>query len=145
MEYRKGNHSVYGLNYHIVLVTKYRKKCINEELGERLKAECIRLIEGREGRVLEIETDQDHLHILAELSPKYALAESIGILKSVTARIMRRDYAGYLSQFYWGDSFWSDSYFVASSGGVTMETLRQYVEDQGKPKKGRGRPPKKRT
>ena len=52
MEYRKSSHAVYGLQYHIVLVTKYRRKCINEEIGDRLKKEIIRLIEGHEGHVI---------------------------------------------------------------------------------------------
>ena len=72
MEYRKSSHAVYGLQYHIVLVTKYRRKCINEKIGDRLKKEIIRLIEGHEGHVISIEAVCDHVHILAELSPKYA-------------------------------------------------------------------------
>ena len=75
MEYRKSSHAVYGLQYHIVLVTKYRRKCINEEIGDRLKKEIIRLIEGHEGHVVSIETVCDHVHILAELSPKICSRE----------------------------------------------------------------------
>lgn len=86
MEYRKSSHAVYGLQYHIILVTKYRKKCINEEIKDRLKKEVARLID-------------DHVHILAELNPKYAVANEIATLKTVTARIMRRDYDDCLKQF----------------------------------------------
>ena len=82
MEYRKSSHAVYGLQYHIVLVTKYRRKCINEEIGDRLKKEIIRLIEGHEGHVISIEAVCDHVHILAELSPKYAVANEIATLKN---------------------------------------------------------------
>ena len=130
MEYRKSSHAVYGLQYHIVLVTKYRRKCINEEIGDRLKKEIIRLIEG-------------HVHILAELSPKYAVANEIATLKTVTARVLRRDYEDYLKQFLWGDNFWSRSYFVATSGGVTLDVLKEYVETQNR-KPGRPHGTKKK-
>lgn len=101
----------------------------NEEIGDRLKKEIIRLIEGHEGHVVSIETVCDHVHILAELSPKYAVANEIATLKTVTARILRRDYGDYLKQFLWGDSFWSRSYFIATSGGVTLDILKEYVEN----------------
>ena len=65
MEYKRTTHAVYGLQYHIVLVTKYRKKCINEEIGGRLKKEFDRLISQREGKILSIEVMEDHVHILA--------------------------------------------------------------------------------
>ena len=143
MEYRKSSHAVYGLQYHIVLVTKNRRKCINEEIGDRLKKEIIRLIEGHEGHVVSIETVCDHVHILAELSPKYAVANEIATLKTVTARILRRDYGDYLKQFLWGDSFWSRSYFIATSGGVTLDILKEYVETQNR-KPGRPHGTKKK-
>lgn len=130
MEYHRTTHAVYGLQYHIVFVTKYRQKCINQEIGERLKQEFIRLIEGREGRVLAIEVMEDHVHILAELSPKYAIASEIAMLKGVTARILRRDYKEYITPYLWKGKFWSGSYFIASSGGVTLDVLKQYVENQ---------------
>ena len=123
MEYRRSSHAVFGLQYHIVLVTKYRRKCISGEIGERLKKEIVRLIEGHEGHVI---------HILAELSPRYAVSNEIATIKTVTARLLRRDYEDYLKQFLWGDSFWSRSYFVATSGGVTLDVLKEYVETQNR-------------
>lgn len=117
MEYRRSSHAVFGLQYHIVLVTKYRRKCISGEIGERLKKEIVRLIEGHEGHVISIEAVEDHVHILAELSPRYAVSNEIATIKTVTARLLRRDYEDYLKQFLCGDSFWSRSYFVATSGG----------------------------
>lgn len=138
MEYKRTTHAVYGLQYHIVLVTKYRKKCINEEIGGRLKKEFDRLISQREGKILSIEVMEDHVHILAEMSPKYAIANEIAMLKSVTSRIIRRDYGDYIKKFLWKGSFWSQSYFIASCGGVTLDVLKQYVENQnrkpGRPK-----------
>ena len=105
MEYRRSSHAVFGLQYHIVLVTKYRRKCISGEIGERLKKEIVRLIEGHEGHVISIEAVEDHVHILAELSPRYAVSNEIATIKTVTARLLRRDYEDYLKQFLCGVFF----------------------------------------
>ena len=132
MEYKRTTHAVYGLQYHLVLVTKYRKDCINDEIAECLKREFKRLIEQREGEVMSMETARDHVHLLVSLSPKYAIADEVAMLKGVTSRIVRRDFGDYLKQFLWKGSFWSQSYFIASSGGVTLDVLKQYVENQNR-------------
>lgn len=102
--------------------------------GDRGAAEkeIVRLIEGHEGHVISIEAVEDHVHILAELSPRYAVSNEIATIKTVTARLLRRDYEDYLKQFLCGDSFWSRSYFVATSGGVTLDVLKEYVETQNR-------------
>ena len=126
----KRNHAVYDLTYHIIFVTKYRRPVLSDEIGERLKTEITRLINEMEGEVKEIETDRDHVHILASLSPREAVTKQINVLKGVTARILRRDYGEELSRQLWDDSLWSESYYIATAGGVTIETLEKYVRSQ---------------
>ena len=145
---RKLRHAVVNINYHLIMVTKYRKKVIVGVIAERLKQECIRLLEENfEGHVTSIETDQDHVHILleytpvdhvhilTELSPKYSVMEIMASLKGVTSRIIRRDFHDMIKDQLWGDSFWSDSYYAATTGGVTLDVIKRYVESQGKPKR----------
>ena len=133
---RTGNHSVYDMQYHIVIVTKSRKPCINEQIQERLKKECPRLISMFGGSVTEIETDVDHVHILAELGPRYSVSDVMASLKGVTSRLIKRDYKDYLKGYFYGEdySFWSDSYYVATTGGTTIEKIKQYIQEQGTPK-----------
>lgn len=128
--YRKKAHAVYLTTYHIVFVTKYRRPCINRDLSMFLKSQITKLIEGNKGLVHAIETDWDHIHILAELPIDQAVAKFIGVLKGVSAQNAGKQFADYLSAFYWGGSFWSDSYFVASTGGVTLDVIKKYVESQ---------------
>lgn len=130
MEYRHGKHSVYSLNYHIVFVTKYRRPCITEEIGDFLKAEIIRLIESMEGHVSEVEYHRDYIHILAELSPKHAISEQIGVLKGVTARNVKKRYGDQIAQYLWEGQFWAPSFFIATAGGVTLDVLKKYVAEQ---------------
>ena len=142
MEYHKGNHSVHALQYHLVLVTKYRRKCIYGKLQEFLLADLKRLIEMREGSVIEINSDLDHVHLLVDLSPKYAIKDVIASIKGSSGRNVKKQFSEILTKFYKnGDAFWSNSYFISSTGGVSLDIIQKYVEDQGK-KKRRGRPPK---
>lgn len=146
MAEKKKRHAVYSLTYHIIFVTKYRRPVLTGKVAETLKSECRRLIEEMDGEILEMETDKDHIHILADLCPTRSVTEQINVLKGVTSRTLRRDYGDLLKQQLWKDSLWSPSYYVATAGGVTIETLKKYVESQeteehfrkyGKRKRGR--------
>ena len=135
MALKKQVHAICELRYHIVLVTKYRRPVITGEVAEHLKRECCRLVEMFDGEVIEIETDMDYVHILAAFGPEHSIRTIMNSLKGVTARTMRRDHWDVVSRQLWGKSFWSDSYYISTCGGVTVETIRKYVENQGKPKR----------
>ena len=141
MEYKKGSHSVYGLQYHIVLVVKYRRKCIKGELKNYLLQALKEVIEMREGQVLEMNSDLDHVHLLVELSHKYAIKDIIASLKGATARKVRNRFPEVLAEYFWDSkSFWSDSYFISTTGGACLETIQKYIEGQGTEKRRPGRP-----
>lgn len=135
MELRKGNHCTYALTYHLVLVVKYRKPCIDDEIAALLKEKAAYILEQNKGHLVEANFDKDHMHILFELSPTMSLGKFVGVLKGVLSRHVRSTYPEKLSRYLYGNSFWSDSYFIASTGGVTIDILKKYVENQGKPKR----------
>lgn len=135
MSLKKQAHAICELRYHIVLVTKYRRPVITGDVAEHLKQECRRLIDMFDGEVMEIEADRDHVHILAAFGPEHSIRAIMNSLKGVTARTIRRDHWDVVSKQLWGKSFWSDSYYIGTCGGVTIETIRKYVESQGRPKR----------
>lgn len=135
MELRKSCHCTYSLTYHLVLVVKYRRQCIDDEMAEMMKEKSARIFEQNGGRLIEANADVDHIHMLFELPPSCNLSKMVGVVKGVLSRHVRKTYAERLQPYLWGDSFWSDSYFIASAGGVTIDVLKQYVENQGKPKR----------
>ena len=143
---RRSSHSVTQLTYHIVLVTKYRRPVLTGPVEETVRNECRRILEHFDCRVLEIETDVDHIHILTEMGPKYSLSEVMNVLKGVSARIARRDHGDRIGEILEGEKFWSPRYFAATTGGVTIVTLKQYVASQKEPrqrrKKALSSPPK---
>jgi putative transposase len=125
MEYRldKGCHSVYSLQFHLVLVVKYRKKVLVEKLAERLKKIVVEVAEHFGIEIIEQETDKDHIHILFSARPTIMLSRFVNSLKSVTSRKLRREFPEVMKRELWGGKFWSPSYFIATTGQVKLEDV----------------------
>ncbi len=124
-------HSVYSLQYHLVIVTKYRKKVLcNDAIRERLKEVVLSLAPKAGIEILAQEPGEDHHHILFKTTPKVNLSSIVNIIKGTTSRYLRKEFPE-TKKLLWGDSFWSDSYFVASTGQVSLDVLIGYVESEG--------------
>lgn len=132
MELYKNRHSVYKLTYHVVLVTKYRHKCINDDVFDYMKNIINRIVRDWGGTVDEINHDFDHINMLLSLPPQQAPSRAVCSLKTVTSRALRKEFSEHLSKFYWKDSFWSDSYLILTVGGATIDIVKKYIEDQRK-------------
>jgi len=136
MKYKldKGAHSVYALYYHLILVVKYRRKVFtNDRIIDFLKQKIHEISETHEVEILAIETDQDHVHILFKAKPTLNIPKYINALKTITSREIRRNFPE-VKEKLWRNAFWSPSYFLATSGQVTLDVLKAYVESQGEKK-----------
>ena len=140
MEYRKQAHCTYHTRYHLVFVTKYRRKVLKTGMGKYLVF-AMRQVERKspEIEILEMETDQDHIHLLAVILPRMAVAEAVRILKSNSARMMKHRFP-FLSTMYAYDDLglWSDGYFV-STVGCDEATIQRYIQMQGLEDKGQAK------
>lgn len=131
--YDTNNHSVYLLQYHLILVVKYRRKAIDEEICNRLK-EIFSYIGDKEQyklAIIEFNHDEDHLHILFKAEPKSEISKFINAYKSASSRLIKSEFPR-IKEKLWKEAFWSRSFFLATTGGVSLEVLKQYVENQGK-------------
>ena len=124
------NHCVYNVKYHLVLVTKYRHKVINSDILNRLTEMASDRITAWEGELFEINGEPDHLHIIFELPPKYAVSDFVNALKTGTSRKIRKEFSEHLKSFYWKPVFWSRSYCVVTCGGAPLSVIKQYIENQ---------------
>ena len=136
MKYRKQAHCVYYCQYHLVLVTKYRRKIFNAGIQAYLSA---RLREIRqyypELEFVEVQHDKDHLHLLVVIPPKMAVGKAVGIIKANTSKRLKEKFP-VLRKVYWGtDGIWSDGYFV-STVGVDEAVIQRYIEHQGQEDSG---------
>ena len=131
--YRTNRHSCYLLEYHLVVVTKYRHPVLTGKLKDRLLELSFNVIEDYwKCRILEISTDKDHIHILFESKPQVQLSKLVNNYKTVTSRILRKEFADELSPYYWKPYFWSDSYFIGCVSDRTRKAVRFYIQNQGR-------------
>lgn len=126
---QKGAHAVYSLQFHYVACIKYRRKVLVDEVAERLKAVNRSVAEAYDITIIEQETAIDHIHILFVSKPQIQLSKFVNSLKSVSARLLFQEFPE-LKQQLWKGHLWSPSYFLASTGQVTLEDLKKYVENQ---------------
>jgi putative transposase len=127
-------HCTFRLQYHLVLVTKYRRPCINAAMLGRLEAIARATTEKWGGSVVEFSGEADHAHMLLDLTPRIAPSTFVNNLKTVTSRLIRKEFADHLAHYYWGKpAFWSRSYALLSVGGAPLEVLKQYIEQQDAP------------
>ena len=131
MEVIQTAHSVYSLQYHVVWVSKYRRRILKPGVCAYLQKVLPKLLRSMPGVTIEaIGFDQDHLHMVMVIPPKYSLSSVMGKLKSRSASEMRESFS-WLAKVYWKENLvWSPGYFV-SSVGIDEDTIRQYVELQG--------------
>jgi putative transposase len=132
---RKGSHSVFSIQLHFVFVTKYRKKVINAPILDRMHEVFANICIKTNCILIEFSDEQDHVHLLVDYHPDNNISDFTSSLKSASSRIIRKEFKEHIEKFYWRPSFWSSSYYVASSGGAPIEKLKQYIKDQDAPTK----------
>lgn len=131
-QYNRYGHSVFRLTYHAVFVTKYRRKVISQEISMFMREHVKYLIEERfGGALIECNTEEDHIHILFELPPKAAPSTVICSLKTQLSKEVRNRFGDDIRKELWKNSFWSDSYFLTTTGGANIDMLENYIKEQG--------------
>lgn len=128
--YSRNRHSCFNLQYHLILVTKYRKPAISDEVFQTIQDSIIKILDINKCELIVLNHDHDHIHLLFNAPPQIQLSSMINGIKTVTSRIVRRDHSQWLAQFYWKPVFWSRSYFICSVGDVTTAIVEAYIENQ---------------
>ena len=124
------NHSVFSLNYHLVLVVKYRRKVIDDTISERLQEIFKYIAPSYNITLKEWNHDIDHVHVLFSAHPKTELTKFLNAYKSASSRLIKKEYPG-IREKLWKESFWSKSFCLITTGGATIEVIRKYIESQG--------------
>jgi putative transposase len=131
--YRRGRTVVCSLHVHLVFITKYRRGVLSGRAFEVVR-DCMKSVCRECGVVLkEINGEDDHVHLLVEYPPTVTLSRLVNSLKGVSSRKLRARKFPEVTARLWGGHLWSPSYFAASCGGVTIDTVRAYIENQRKP------------
>lgn len=130
IQLKKLRHCVYKIQFHLVVVTKYRRKCITHEMLVRLKEIFERTLSKWECLLIECNGEADHVHLLIEVNPKVQPSKLVNNLKTVSSRLIRKEFSDKLARVYTNPVFWSRSYCLISCGGAPISVLKQYIEQQ---------------
>ena len=131
-EYHHASHSKYLLHYHFVFCCKYRKKLLKYALEAEIKQLFLNIAEKSGFEVEVIETDIDHIHVLVDAPPTLSPFDIVNRLKSQSTFHIWKKFATFLTKHFWEErTFWSDGYFVCTTGDASTETIRKYIEEQG--------------
>ena len=123
-------HSVYLLYYHLIMVVKYRRKVIDDDISTRAK-EIFSYISGNYGIELEEwNHDCDHVHVMFRSQPRTEISKFINAYKSASSRLLKKEYPE-IREKLWKGAFWSQSFCLLTEGGAPIETIRAYIESQG--------------
>lgn len=124
------NHSVFSLNYHLVLVVKYRRRVLDESISARLREIFESIQTPYKITLVEWNHDADHIHALFTAHPKSELSKFLNAYKSASSRLIKRDFPQIKNKL-WKEFFWSRSFCLISTGGAPIEVIRKYIEGQG--------------
>ncbi|MGQ9558070.1 MAG: IS200/IS605 family transposase, partial [Desulfurispora sp.] len=123
-------HSVFKLTYHLVLVVKYRRKVINDQVAARIKEIGEYIAPSYNITFLEFNHDCDHVHILFSAHPKSALSKYINAFKSASSRLIKKEFPE-IRKYLWKEYFWSRSFCLLTTGGAPIEVIKRYIASQG--------------
>lgn len=122
---------MFSLTVHIIFVTKYRRKVIDAAMKTELEQVFKSVLSSWSSELVEFNCEVDHAHLVISYPPQKLLSSLIANLKATSSKTMWRKFEPKLKEVYWRKRvFWTGAYFVASCGGVSIDVLKKYVQNQ---------------
>ena len=129
--YKHYGHCKTRIRYHIILVTKYRRKCLDPI--KDLVFESFRYTEQHSNlKIHRMNIDNDHIHLLVSFPSKYSISQTISRLKQCSTNYIYRSENEYFKKFYWKRKrvLWSESYFCSTVGLISENKVLEYINNQ---------------
>ena len=127
-QYQSLNHTRWQCLYHVVFIPKWRRRTLYVQLRRYLGEVFHDLARQKQSRVQEGHLMPDHVHMLLQIPPKYAVSQVVGFIKGKSAIHLARVYGERRRNFV-GQHFWARGYFVSTVGRDT-ELIRRYIREQ---------------
>lgn len=125
--YKTSAHLTYSCQYHVIFCPKYRRSVLINNIVPRLKELFIEISEKYDFTILEMEVMPDHVHLLIDCNPQFGIMEVVHKLKGITSNILREEFPELKRKL---PSLWTRSAFIATVGSVSLDVVKQYIEDQ---------------
>lgn len=129
MGYRHGSHTVFEIHLHVVWVTKYRKKILVGEVATRVRDMIRRICREQEVEIIKGHVSKDHVHLFVSIPPQVTISRLVQRLKGKSSHKLMMEFK-HLAKTYWGRHLWARGYFCCSSGNVTDEVVKAYIDAQ---------------
>ena len=129
MGYRHGAHTVFEIHLHLVWVTKYRKPVLRGEVGVRVRELVRQVCRDQEVEILKGHVSKDHVHLFVSIPPQVTISRFVQRVKGKSSYKLLQEFQ-HLRRTYWGRHVWARGYFCCSSGNVTDEVIKEYIENQ---------------
>lgn len=127
--YRKTSHTTYDCKYHIVWITKYRKKVLVGVVAERVRELIRGICKEHEVEIMKGHVSKEHVHLFVSVPPHLAISKLVQYLKGKNSYKLLSENKD-LSKLFWGRHLWGRGYFVATSGNITDEVIMEYIKNQ---------------
>ncbi len=131
--YRRTSHTRFDIKLHFVWITKYRKRLLAGAVGHRVRDLTRKICAELEVEILKGHVGQDHVHLYVSCPPHVSPSQLMQRIKGKTSRKLQMEFKPIRKQC-WGRHVWARGFFVASSGNVTDEVIRRYIETQDQEK-----------
>jgi len=131
-KYQRGAHTVHDIKYHLVWVTKYRYPILKGEVALSVREIIRRICLEQEVTIIKGHVSTDHVHLFASVPPHLSASALMQRIKGKSSRHIFHEHP-FLRKRLWGQHLWSRGYFCASSGAVTEDVIKEYIEHQDKP------------
>ena len=128
-DYKHGAHSVFSIHLHLVWITKYRKPVLIGDIALKTREILRQICEAESVEIIRGHVSRDHIHLFVSMPPQIAISRLVQKLKGKSSHKLLHTYPS-LRRQYWGRHFWARGYFCCSSGNVTDDVIKQYIEQQ---------------
>jgi putative transposase len=125
--YRKSTHAVHDLKVHLIWITKYRYKSLTKEVGYRVRDILRQVCDKHDIEIIKGRVSKNHVHLYVSYPSKLSVSDMVRYLKGRSSRKVQEEFPQ-LGKIYWGKHFWGIGYAAFSSGHVTDEMIREYLD-----------------
>ncbi|MEM6406086.1 MAG: IS200/IS605 family transposase [Pseudomonadota bacterium] len=129
--HQKSSHTVHDLKVHLVWSTKYRYEVLDKEIGERIRDLTRQVCNSLGISIIKGRVSRDHMHLYISYAPKLSISEIVRRIKGRTSRKIQEEFPQ-LGKKYWGKHFWGIGYAAFSSGQITDEMVKAYLDAHDK-------------
>ena len=128
-QYRLGAHTKSDLKVHLVWVPKYRKQVLTGEVAVRVRDLIRQIAAEHELEIISGKVARDHVHVFISYRPTQRVSQIMQWLKGTSSRVLLQEFS-HLRKKFWGRHLWARGYLAVSSGTITDEMIKEYIDDQ---------------